>query len=189
VDVAAQHDRREVADCGDLRLPLWRDECVFRLAERLARAGDATRAVEHCAATRFARECSYHLLREVARGVPPGDVGAATGALAPWRELPTVADAPRLFWKAWFREGRAGGAALRPDDCAESACEQAARETLYESLRALHRADPTGYCAAPPSGARGWSDTPRVQEWAAAWSADACARDARPPPRAIPPPP
>ena len=189
VSVAALHHRDEAADCAAVVDPLWRDECDFQLAERFAVSGRAAEAVALCAGTRFVRECSYHLLREVARSTVGRSPLEAATALDPWRDLPTVRDAPRLFWKAWFREGRAAGGVVSPVGCPDAECEGAARETLFESLRALHRADPVGFCAAPPGSPPGWADAAMVASWAAHWSADTCARDAAAPPRAIPPSP
>ncbi len=189
VEVAALHGHDELAACALVEDPMWKDECVFQLAERLASRGEAGTAFELCSHTRFSRECSYHLLREVARGVLDRSPAEAAAALGPWRSVKGVGDASRLFWKAWFREGRAKGRRVSAEDCPEPECVDAARETLFESLRALHRADPAGFCARPPDAVEGWVWAGQAPEWSARWVADACARDASPSPRAIPPPP
>lgn len=189
VEVAELHRQNDDAACAAVVDPFWRDECAFQRAERLAAAGEAEAAMALCAPTRFARECTYHLLRYVARGVVGRSPAEAAAALAPWLTLPTVRDAPRLFWKAWFREGRAAGGEVSPEGCPDEVCFGAARETLFESLRAVHRADPVGFCASPPSGAVGWAAGPTVAGWSARWAADTCGQKAPGPAQAIPPPP
>jgi hypothetical protein len=188
VDVAARHNRLDGAHCEPVSDPLWRDECAFQLAERLAVVGRPEEAVALCSGTRFARECSYHLLREVARGVlgKPTEAAAALGA---WEGMIPERDVARLFWKAWLREGRAAGAELNPEVCPDAACEAAARETLFESLRGQHRANREGFCASVAPPPPGWEETALVREWTTRWASDACARDASAPARAIPPPP
>lgn len=169
----------------------WNGECRFQLAERLVRTGEAAEAMELCVATPFARECSYHLLREAARGVilqPPAEAAAALDA---WRSMPGAADSPRLFWKAYFRERRGADLDDDPTTCPDDVCRRGARETYFESVRALYKSDRAAFCAAPPTTISGWVDTPETAEWLATWTRDTCARDAGSllAPRAIPPPP
>ncbi len=189
VGALERFDSLAPAACEAVRTPLWQGECRFQYAERLAGEGQAAAAFVACQATPFRRECGYHLLREVARGVLDGTPEAAGAALSPWRQVPGLDDAPRLFWKAWFRERRRAEQALDPEGCPEQACEQAARESYFESLRALHRAAPEEFCAAAPASVSGWAATEATAAWQARWVAHACQRDGAGRQEAIPPTP
>lgn len=178
VEAAERFGRLEPADCDAVQTEPWRSECGFQYAERLARAGRAEEAFVVCTSTRFSRECGYHLLREVARGVVDQDVGGAAAALEPWRTVPGVGDAPRLYWKAWFRERRRSERPADPTGCPDESCTVAARESYFEGLRALHHADRAGFCAGAPPPVPGWAATATTDEWARRWADDACARDA-----------
>ncbi len=162
------------AACDTVRTPLWQGECRFQYAERLARQGQAAAAFVACQATPFHRECGYHLLREVARGVLDATPAEAAAALSPWRDVEGLNDAPRLFWKAWFRERRRAEQSLDPGGCPEASCVQAAKESYFESLRALHHAAPLAFCSAPAASVPGWAATDTTSAWQARWVADAC---------------
>ena len=171
--------------CAQIGPPKWAGECRFRAAERLVRSGDAEAAMSLCVSTPFARECSYHLLRESARSVLAAPPATAAAALVPWLAVPSAHDAPKLFWKAYFRERRSDGGTADPTGCPDEACAQAARETFFEAARATFRADREGFCAAPPPTLSGWAATAETEAWLSTWAADACTRDAAPP-QAIP---
>lgn len=185
--LVAQADRFavEAAWCDRVPDERWRGECRFRAAERLVRAGAPAAATALCLSTPFARECTYHLLRESARTVLDQPPATAAAALTPWLAEPGAHDAAKLYWKAYFRERRGSGAVDDPTGCPDEACTAAARETFYESVRATFRADRAGFCAAPPAEIQGWTVTPDTSAWLATWAGDACARDAAPP-QAIP---
>ncbi|MSQ02387.1 MAG: hypothetical protein EXR71_10940 [Myxococcales bacterium] len=189
VSALERFDGLAPASCDAVRAPLWQGECRFQYAERLALQGEAAAAFVACQGTPFHRECGYHLLRGVARGVLDASPAEAADALAPWRRVPGLDDAPRLFWKAWFRERRRADQGLDPTGCPEASCEQAARESYLESLRAVHHADPADFCASPPVPVRGWAATETTAAWQARWVADTCARAVTPPQEAIAPPP
>ena len=178
VDAAARFGRLEVGDCDAVNDPTWAGECRFQYAERLARAGRAAEAFAACTTTPFSRECDYHLLREVVRAAPEVPLADAATALDPWRDLPGLRDAPRLYWKAWFRERRRAGAEVDPAACPEPACLEGAKQSYFENLRGLHRADRAAFCAAVPESVPGWASTETTAAWKAAWAADTCARDA-----------
>ena len=185
--LVAQADRFavEAAWCDRVPGERWRGECRFRAAERLVRAGDPGAATALCVSTPFARECTYHLLRESARTVLDQPPATAAAALTPWLAEPGAHDAPKLYWKAYFRERRGSGAVDDPTGCPDEACTDAARETFFETVRATFRADRDGFCAAPPASVNGWAVTPDTSAWLATWADDACARAAAPP-QAIP---
>lgn len=177
--------------CEAVLDPKWNGECRFQLAERLVRAGQAAEAMTLCSATPFARECSYHLLREAARAVISQSPGEAAAALDAWRSMPGAADSPRLFWKAYFRERRGADLDDDPTTCPDDVCRRGARETFFETVRAVYRSDRAAFCAMPPTTVSGWLTTPETTEWLTTWSRDTCTRDAGSlgVPRAIPPPP
>ncbi|MFZ5481314.1 MAG: hypothetical protein ACOZNI_31430 [Myxococcota bacterium] len=168
------------ADCDAVADPLWRDECVFRYAERAAKAGERDAAVAACEATRFGRECTFHLIREGARAVLREDVATATAAIDPWRAVRLAPDAPRLFWKTWFRERLAAKIPVDPTPCADEDCRGGARDAVYTTMAAVARAT-EGFCEAPtPTGTLGdrtlWVDGELTRAWVAEWVRSECLR-------------
>jgi len=187
-------DRLAPEDCALVESPLWRDECTFLYAERAAGAGQLDQAFAACNATGFRRECSYHLIREAARGVleAPADVAAAR--IAPYASLPGAPDAPRLFWRAWHRERLARGIAVDPAVCgADTACVQLARETVSTTLAGMAAArGAEAFCADPPTGTDPsgkvvWVAAEPTLGWVRTWVERHCAPPA-PPPAGIPAP-
>jgi hypothetical protein len=174
-------DRRDSGDCAMVSVNV-QDECRFLYAEREARAGNAPEAMRACATTRFARECSYHLVREAARTVLSQPPGAAESALRPWLSMPTAPDSARLFWKAYFREQLAAKMTANPGECPNDVCRQGAQETLYASLNAAARADPAALCLAVPEVPRGWIIDELTSGWVEYWIVSECrARGMAPP--------
>lgn len=175
------------ADCDALAAGVWRDECVFLYAERLAAAGRVDEAVAACGETRFARACGYHLVRDAAEGVSGRPLLEAAAALAPFGAMPMAPDAPRLFWRAWFR-ARLDHAPIDPTPCADAACDEGAREAIYFSLKSLAYRDGAAFCANPPlTDATLWAETDRTRDWVEAWTRDECQRRGTPRNR-VPPP-
>lgn len=190
-------DRLGPTDCELVPEGLWRDECVFLYAERAAAAGDLPTAIAACETTRFGRECSYHLLRAAARAVVDAPPAEAALRIAPYQGLDDARDAPRLFWKAWFREQGAVDRPIDPTACPDEACRAAAREVLLTRLGAWFSAQGPGACDQPaPTGTDGarrvWVDGPTTRAWVDTWLRTNCARLRDPragPPRVTPPPP
>lgn len=198
-------DRHERADCDALSPGMWRDECIFLYAEREQRAGDLPSAFAACEETRFARECSYHLIRTAAHAVVDASIGEVAAAVEPYRVLKAAPDAPALLWKAWVQERSKRGDTLDAGPCPDDLCRDAVREVLFQRLNGLFLADPATWCVvndgglptAPKtgSGAVAWADTPEMQELATRWLRGNCARwrdrgGRRPgPPQDIPAPP
>jgi hypothetical protein len=185
VAVAEAHGRLERADCDVVTDALWKDECVFRYAERAAKAGQRDAAVAACESTRFGRECTFHLIREGARGVLKEDVPTASAAIDPWRAVRLAPDAPRLFWRTWFRERLAAGTPVDPAGCADEDCLTGAREAIYTTMAAVARAS-EDFCGGElPSGQLGdktiWVDGDRTRAWVAEWARNECTRRDRAP--------
>ncbi|MFN7145142.1 MAG: hypothetical protein ACK4YP_15300, partial [Myxococcota bacterium] len=146
--------RLDRADCDGILAGVWRDECVFLYAERVAAAGNAAAGFAACEDTSFGRHCTYHLIREGARAVlerPLAEAAVATDAYAGLRLAP---DAERLFWQTWFRERMGRNQPVDPTDCGAlprgvDTCRQGARDTVELSLRGLARAKGTRFCEEP----------------------------------------
>lgn len=179
-------DRLGPEDCQLVPAGLWRDECVFLYAERLARAARVPEAVAACERTGFGRECAYHLLRAAARETVDEPPARAARMIAPYTGMSDAHDAPRLFWKAWFREQAARDRPLDPTACPDATCVAAAREVLLQKLGArLSAAGPalcTGPVPAEDGSRRLWVESPLVRGWVDTWQARNCARLVDPPP-------
>jgi hypothetical protein len=180
VSAAEAHHRLERADCDAVADPLWKDECVFRYAERASKAGQRDAAVAACEATRFGRECSFHLIREGARAVLLDDVATAAAAVDPWRNVRLAPDAPRLFWRTWFRERLGKGVAVDPTGCPDEDCLTGAREAIYTTMSAVARASKDFCGGALPDGRLGdkqiWVDGERTRAWVGEWARSECMR-------------
>ena len=180
-----KHRRLDPDDCG-LVGAVAQDECRFLYAERQAQAGNADEAMRACTTTRFARECSYHLLREAVRPFASGSPAGAASALVPWREMPAARDAGRLFWKAYFREHLALGLDADPSGCPDQTCENAARETLFSTLNVRAVTEAATLCTTVPVVPRRWASTPEVVQWMDRWTERECRKyHLVPPARAI----
>lgn len=181
-----QHGRLELADCDVVPPGLWNDECVFRYAERAAKAGQSVEAVTACNRTRFARECSFHLVRAAAEGVWEAPMETAASGATAWGGLQRAPDAPRLYWRSWFRKRQAGRLPVDPTGCVDQACLDGARETVFLALTGLAKAAGDDFCEGPrPTGEFGerrlWADNDRTARWVEEWSRSECARRARDP--------
>lgn len=184
-----RHGRLDTADCAIVTDALWADECTFLFAERAARAGKLDVAFDACATTHFARECSYHLIREAAGEVVEAPAAEAAKRITPYQALKGAPDAPRLFWKAWHRARVARHIPIDPDVCADDACRSSAREAVLTTLAAMSAARPGGFCeSGPPSGSStertAWVENEVTREWVGRWVENDCARRRNPPPHA-----
>ena len=113
--VLAEHQVDEAQACWEISEPLWGDECRFQVAERQAER-DFGLAVQTCGQTRFGRECSFHLVRQLARqAAEPEQAEAVASKLG---DIPRAPDAQQLFWNEWLKDQRVRGRALSAERCA-----------------------------------------------------------------------
>ena len=112
--VLAVHEVQDAAICQRIEDPLWSDECRFQVAERQA-TSDMTLAVETCHATRFSRECSFHLIRQRARQAT--EAAQAAQAVSDLEGIRRAPDAAQLFWQEWHKDCRVQGLTLGPQRC------------------------------------------------------------------------
>ena len=131
--VLQTHHRIDEEGCALLEEGLYRTECLFLAAERLARAGEHERAAALCDRTRdtFRNNCAMHawdqaVLSAIEVADPTGPSAASEvilaeataaygrGVLDPGR---AVNDS---FWWAWWKERRH----VRVTDCATETCVQ-----------------------------------------------------------------
>lgn len=126
--------------CQALTDPLWQDECTFQRAEHLAltelRAG-----LDACHTSRFARECSFHLIRSQARQLSSAAPLEAEARLGDLTNIPRAPDAAVLFFEEWHIAGRLDGVDARPERCTvlvdERPCVEALRRISHKTLRAM----------------------------------------------------
>lgn len=126
--------------CKALEVVLWRDECVFSAAEAMA-AEDLRAAVDACHDSRFARECSFHLIRDRARTVATVDAATASSLAATLGDIRRAPDALFLFWQEWFVAGRQAGLAANPARCEGASdpldCIEGLRRLAHQTARSL----------------------------------------------------
>jgi len=106
---AAFEARDALNDCGTIASPIWAEECLFLQGERLRLEGRLEEAIVACEQTRFARECTFHLVRDEARAVSSESLLTAKDRLD---SLPTMRRAPDvepMFWRQWFIARRLEG--------------------------------------------------------------------------------
>ncbi len=130
--------------CADLGDP-WDDECRFRQAEALERAGRPAEALDACRDTAFAMGCGTHVLGQAARRA---DTIAAADVT--WATLSTHAD-PRLafsYWRAFYRAGIDRGTAPGLEACAGSPCRKAGEREIEATVHQL--GIPCGVDRPPP---------------------------------------
>jgi hypothetical protein len=89
-------------DCQQIESERWRNECLFVLAERLSWT-DLDGAISLCAEGRYARECLFHLIQDVAQGAAELPPSQAEGFIEPFIGVPRTPDSVALFWKEWVR--------------------------------------------------------------------------------------
>lgn len=174
-------DRLGPEDCALVPPGLWRDECTFLYAERLARAGQVPEAIAACEVTGFGRECAYHLLRAAARATVDEPPTVAARMIAPYTGMTDAHDAPRLYWKAWFREQAAADRPLDPTGCPDEPCRAAAREVLLQKLGARLSAEGPRLCEGGPvppdfGGRIMWVESPLTRGWVDQWRDRNCVR-------------
>ena len=177
--------RRPLADCADIAVDHWAQECRFQFAERAAAAGKLAEAFAACDGTpEFGRECSYHLIREVSRKVldkSPSEIGDPFEGTGDYGDLKRAPDALRLFWKGYFRERLANDVVIDPTGCPDTDCLSGARDEMNFHLPRLKRAVPD-FCTANPAtlGSTLWAPNEITDAWVAEWRVQPCILGAGP---------
>jgi hypothetical protein len=140
-------------DCATIGSDLWRDECVFLLAERLWRQGEHAEGLSTCRQTRFARACTWHLIQDEAEAAAGEDALTAERRLMAFSDSGVAPDAALQFWKLWLRARLTAGSPISAALCEGlsdvRSCREAVGRTIHELLEASGRQDPTTLCAAP----------------------------------------
>lgn len=185
--------RLDPAECvalaqGAPELALWRDECMFQLAERLRAAGDLDGALAACVDTRFARQCAWHLVQDEAEASLDEPPPRAEQRLSRFSGIQRLPDAPMQFWLVRFRAAAAAGTPPAETVCAGLSAPEPCYDALGRSVRlvldARHRADRVGACGSlSEDGAKldmrpSWSPGPRANAYVDQWRAQRCRVDA-----------
>lgn len=179
VAVMERFEALEPGGCAEIRSNLWRDECVFLLAERQWLAGKQLEGLSTCRQTRFARACTWHLIQDEAEAAVGEDAVAAEERLSPFLRSNVAPDAGLHFWKLWLRARLSAGLPIDEAECSRLQdvrdCREAVGRTIHELLEASGRADRAALCSAPAgervlvSGAPAWLSGPLTiaaeQQW------------------------
>lgn len=176
VSVLGRLGRTERADCDVVKEQIWHEECLFQYAERAAKAGQLQAAFDACEASAYGRECSFHLVRQASEGVLDREPAEAAAVIGPYLAMEAAPDAPRLFWRAWWRDRLAKKLPVDPTGCPDDACRQGAQETIYTTLHALARAQGEAFCGTLPTSARTWVSNPTTDAWVREWQQSECRR-------------
>lgn len=149
-----RYDRLQPSDCGSIDMGIWRDECMFQLAERQRAAGELATAIQTCHENRFGRNCAWHLLQDEAEASLDDAPVDAEKRIAPFSASRRLPDAGRQFWTIRFRELGARGTTLDEalcDGLAEpSSCREAVAVHVRTILDATGRTNRARTCAAAP---------------------------------------
>ena len=152
VAVMERFEDLEAGDCAEIRSNLWRDECVFLLAERQWKAGQQLEGLTTCRQTRFARACTWHLIQDEAEAAVAEDAAEAEARLAPFLRSNVAPDAALHFWKLWLRARLTAGVPIDEEACAAvqevRVCREAVGRTIHELLEASGRTRRAELCAA-----------------------------------------
>lgn len=152
VAVMERFEDLEPGDCAVIRSNLWRDECVFLLAERQWRSGQQAEGLSTCKQTRFARACTWHLIQDEAEAAADQDAAAAESRLEPFLRSNAAPDAGLQFWKLWFRARLSAGVPIDEAACSVvqdvRGCREAVGRTIHELLEASGRANRSALCSA-----------------------------------------
>jgi len=187
VAIVERFERYELAECERIlgmepRTAMWRDECVFIVAEGLRQRGELGPALEACVQTRFARQCAWHLVEDEANASLAEEPPVAELRIERFRAARPIPDAAMQFWRIRFRS--AAGQGQPPDErvCASlqaaTPCLEAFDRGLIELLEARRARDPQQVC--PPAGAAGdtmdiaWARGPRADLLLESWRRDRC---------------
>lgn len=131
-------------------MSLWRDECMFQLAERQRARGNVDGALQLCLDTRFSRECAWHLVQDEAEASLSEDPTLAELRLARFDGAQRIPDAPLQFWTIRYRTQAAAGETPDEATCLELSnpgpCHEALRRHVRLVLDARLRSDPDMPC-------------------------------------------
>lgn len=169
---------------GPPQMALWRDECMFQLAERLRAHGDLEGALVACQETRWARQCAWHLVQDEAEASLDEAPPVAEARIARFEGAQRLPDAALQFWTIRQRAAAARGTRLSEQDCAAlvspAPCQQALRVSVRTMLDARLRADAGATCgpADAPDDTVGfdtaWMSGPIVDALVAEWASERC---------------
>ena len=144
----------EPTDCAEVTSHLWRDECVFLLAERQWKGGQQVEGLATCRQTRFARACTWHLIQDEAEAALMESPEVAEARLSAFAASGVAPDAPIQFWKLWLRGRSGAGLPIDERSCAAlqnaHPCQEAVGRYIHELLEANARQDRTHVCTAAP---------------------------------------
>lgn len=192
VAIVERFERYELAECERIlgmepRTALWRDECVFLVAEGLRKRGELDLALEACVQTRFARQCAWHLVEDEANASLTEEPAVAERRIERFSKARPIPDAAMQFWRIRFRT--AAGQGHPPDELvcaalqAPTPCLEAFERGIIELLEARRAREPQQVC--PPAGALGdtmgretmdlaWARGPRADLLLESWRRDRC---------------
>jgi hypothetical protein len=171
--------------CAELTDPAD-DECRFRQAEGLERAGDGAGALALCASTIYEVGCATHVVGQEARRAE-----TMVEAVARWEAVMSHTK-PRFnqpYWRAWWRSRIDAGSAEGIEACPDEPCRRAGAQEMEATVDALEIP-----CAAADREPPGWvaeGSALSLRAWTEALS-HLCIPDANHPvprPRQAPPPP
>lgn len=176
---ALQKDEPEMA--------VWRDECMFQLAERLRGLGRFDEAMVACLDTRFARECFWHLVQDEAEASLDEAGPVAEARIARFRAAGPIPDAALQFWAARFRAEAEAGRVPGEEICTTlqdpAPCHEGLRRFVRSRLDGQLRLDALRACAATAQGpgsvpvAFGWVPGPVADASVARWHERHCAQE------------
>ena len=179
------NDCRAIAQ-GPPELVLWRDECMFQLAERLRAAGELDRALETCMDTRFSRQCSWHLVQDEAEASLAEAPTVAEARIARFAQAGRIPDAALQFWSIRLRSSAAAGALPDEAACAGLAdpapCQEAVRRYVRLVLDTRLRGDRALACGQVEAASGtvmqrpAWADGPLAAAAALEWHVAHCGR-------------
>lgn len=178
------NQRLDPADCVDLAVPKWHEECLFMLAERQSHAGDLRLGLQTCETSRFRRSCTWHLLQDKVQSTLDSSGTEAERALDDFEAERSLPDAAYQFWVIRLREAGAVGRPVDETDCNTSrdpaACRRAVEAHVRRILDTLGRAGLASVCKAEPGaramnrGKPAWVAGPLTSASEAAWVRERC---------------
>jgi hypothetical protein len=158
------------------------DECRFRQAEALERAGDGAAALDLCAGNVYESGCATHVVGQEARRAETMDE-----AVGRWEGIMSHTNTRynHAYWRAWWRSRIDAGQAPSVESCRSEPCRRAAEQEIEATVDAL--AVP---CAALDREPPGWiaeGSARAIAAWHGALS-HTCVPDAEHPvPKPLPP--
>ena len=153
----SQNNRLQDADCAELTVSKWHEECLFMLGERISASGNLALGLQTCERSRFARSCTWHLLQDKVQATMDQPPATAERVLDHFQRVPSLPDATYQFWVIRLREAAELGRPVDEADCIPSrdpaACRRAVEAHVRRILDTLGRGGLASACKAAP-GAR-----------------------------------